>query len=127
MTTQTLTCWVLEDTERPWTANAERRWNHYKRAEVVRDTRERWGWLARAEGIPRLQRISVEATPLRVNARSMPDVAACYPAVKAAIDGLVDAGVVPDDGPFNVMRITFRAPEIANRDGLRLRICEEPD
>ena len=67
------------------------------------------------------------ASQSRVNARSMPDVAACYPAVKAAIDGLVDAGVVPDDGPFNVMRITFRAPEIANRDGLRLRICEEPD
>ena len=57
----------------------------------------------------------------------MPDVAACYPTVKAAIDGLVDAGVVPDDGPFNVTRITFRAPQVAQREGLRLRICEEPD
>jgi hypothetical protein len=94
---------------------------------VVREARERWAWLALAEGIPHLQRISVEATPLRVNARSMPDVAACYPAVKAAIDGLVDARVVPDDGPFNVMRVTFRAPQIAQREGLRLRICEEPD
>ena len=120
-------CWVIEDTERPWTANAERRWHHYKRAQVVRDTRERWAWLAKAEHIPALQRISVEATPLRVNARSMPDVAACYPTVKAAIDGLVDAGVIPDDGPFNVMRIVFRAPQVGQREGLRLRICEEPD
>ena len=85
----TMTAWTLEDTERPWTANAERGWHHYKRAQVVRDARERWAWLATAERIPRLQRISVEATPLRINARSMPDVAACYPAVKAAIDGLV--------------------------------------
>ena len=123
----TMTAWTLEDTERPWTANAERGWHHYKRAAVVREARERWGWLARAERIPRLPRISVEATPLRVNARSMPDVAACYPAVKAEIDGLVDAGVVPDDGPMNVIKITFRAPQIAQRDGLRLLITEEPD
>ena len=122
----TLTTWTLEDTERPWTANAERQWHHYKRATVVREARERWFWLAKAERIPHLQRISIEATPLRVNARSMPDVAACYPAVKAAIDGLVDAGVVPDDGPFNVIKITFRAPQIAQRDGLRLLITEEP-
>ena len=125
--TATATCWMLEDTERPWTANAERGWHHYKRAQVVRDARERWAWLAKIEHIPALARISIEATPLRVNARSMPDVAACYPAVKAAIDGLVDAGVVEDDNPFHVTRITFRAPEVANRDGLRLRICEEPD
>jgi len=94
---------------------------------VVRDTRERWAWLALAEHIPPLMRVSIEATPLRTNARSMPDVAACYPTVKAAIDGLVDAGVIPDDTPFHLDRITFRAPEIAKREGLRLRICEEPN
>ena len=123
----TLARWTLEDTERPWPAHAARGWPPYTRAAVGREARERWAWLAKAERIPRLQRISVEATPLRVNARSMPDVAACYPAVKAAIDGLVDAGVVPDDGPFNVIKITFRAPEVARRDGLRLLIVEEPD
>ena len=123
----TLTAWTLEDTERPWTANAERRWHHQKRAAVVREARERWAWLARAERIPPLRRISVEATPLRVDRRSMPDVAACYPAVKAAIDGLVDAGVIPDDGPTNVIKVTFRAPQVAQRDGLRLLIVEEPD
>ena len=121
------TCWTLEDTERPWTANAERRWHHMKRAQVVRDTRERWAWIAKAEGIPPLRRIRVEATPLQKNARSMPDVAACYPAVKAAIDGLVDAGVIEDDTPFHVNKIVFQAPQIAKREGLRLRICEEPD
>ena len=125
--TSTATCWVLEDAERPWTANAERRWHFQKRAQVVRDTRERWAWLALAEHIPPLMRVSIEATPLRTNARSMPDVAACYPTVKAAIDGLVDAGVIPDDTPFHLDRITFRAPEIAKREGLRLRICEEPN
>ncbi len=127
MSTMTTACWTIEDTERPWTANAERRWHHMKRAQVVRDARERWAWLAKIEGIPPLRRIKVEATPLRKNARSMPDVAACYPAVKAAIDGLVDAGVIEDDTPFHVNKIVFQAPQIAKREGLRLKICEEPD
>ena len=125
--TSTVACWVLEDSERPWTANAERRWHHHKRAQVVRDARERWAWLALSEQIPPMMRISIEATPLRINARSMPDVAACYPAVKAAIDGLVDAGVIPDDNPVHLDRITFRAPQIAKREGLRIRLCEEPN
>ena len=123
----TVTTWTLEDAERPWTSNAERRWHHHERARVVREARERWAWLALAERIPPLKRISVEATPLRPNNRSMPDVAACYPAVKAAIDGLVDAGVIPDDNPHCVICVTFRAPVVADRDGLRLVIVEEPD
>jgi crossover junction endodeoxyribonuclease RusA len=123
----TVTTWTLEDAERPWTANAERRWHHHERARVVREARERWAWLALAERIPPLKRISVVATPLRPNNRSMPDVAACYPAVKAAIDGLVDAGVIPDDNPHHVTCVTFRAPVVADRDGLRLVIVEEPD
>ena len=117
--------WTIVDTERPWTANAERRWHHHKRAEVVRDARERWGWLAKAERVPALLRVSVEATPIKKTRAAWPDVAACYPAVKAAIDGLVDAGVVPDDDPTHVVRITFHAPRIGDVDGLRLVVVEE--
>jgi crossover junction endodeoxyribonuclease RusA len=119
--------WTLVDHVRPWTANAERRWHYQKRAEEVRHARERWGWLAKAERIPAMLRISVEAIPVRQTRASWPDVAACYPAVKAAIDGLVDAGVVPDDNPTHVVRVTFHAPRIGDADGLRLVVVEEVD
>jgi len=117
--------WILEDTELPWTANAERSWHYHKRATKVRETRERWAWIAKASKVPKLQRISVIATPLKSSRRAMPDVAACYPAVKAAIDGLVDAGVVYDDDPAHVCKITFYAPEISTHNGLCLIITDE--
>ena len=121
----TMTRWTIEDQQRPWTANAERQWHHMKRASTVRDARERWGWLAKAAGIPHIETITITATPLRKNRASMPDVAACYPAVKAAIDGLVDAGIIDDDNPHHVKAVTFTAPQIVGHDGLRLEIIEE--
>jgi crossover junction endodeoxyribonuclease RusA len=123
----TMTRWVIEDEQRPWTANAERQWHHMKRASVVKDARERWAWLAMAAGIPRVEKICVVATPLRKNRASMPDVGACYPAVKAAIDGLVDAGVVDDDDPRHVVAVTFAAPQVVGHDGLRLEIIEQAE
>lgn len=38
------------------------------------------------------------------------DVAACVPAAKAGIDGIVLAGVLPDDTPEYVRTLTFNAP-----------------
>jgi|TARA_B100001250_G_C19817272_1_gene799343 hypothetical protein len=119
--------WILEDNELPWTANAERSWHYHKRATKVRETREKWAWIAKASKVPKLKRISIIATPLKSSRRAMPDVAACYPAVKAAIDGLVDAEIVADDDPFHVIRITFNAPKVCSENGLRLEIIEESD
>jgi len=116
--------WIIEDSERPWTANAERSWHYHKRAAKVREAREAWGWLARVQRIPALSGIRVDATPLIRNHRALPDVAACYPTVKAAIDGFVDAGIIPDDDPFHVPTITFHAPSLARTAGLRIKITE---
>ena len=113
------------DYERPWTANAERTWHFQKRARVVREARERFAWLARGERIPPLQRISVAAVPLVMNRRSLPDVGACFPAVKAAVDGLVDAGIIPDDSPQYVHSISFYAPLVGDLEGLRLVVTED--
>jgi len=117
--------WTLVDYERPWTANAERTWHFQKRARVVREWRERFAWLARGDRIPPLQRISVAAVPLVMNRRSLPDVGACFPAVKAAVDGLVDAGVIPDDSPQYVHSICFYAPLVGDLEGLRLVVTED--
>jgi hypothetical protein len=39
------------------------------------------------------------------------DVGACNPAVKAAIDGIVDAGVLPDDSSKFVRSLIYLPPQ----------------
>lgn len=116
--------WRLEDTARPWTTNAERRWHYYTRAQRVKETRETFGWLAREQRVPKMEAVRIAVVPLAVNRRGIQDVAACYPAVKAAIDGLVDAGVVADDDPEHVKAICFYPTRVIGRDGLRVVITE---
>jgi Holliday junction resolvase RusA-like endonuclease len=118
--------WTLHDKERPWTANSERRWHYHKRAQAVRDARERWAWLAVAAKIPRLERIAIDARPCAKDRRWRPDVAACFPAVKAAIDGLVDAGVIDDDDDRHVVALRFLPVDIGERNGLTITIREMP-
>jgi hypothetical protein len=112
--------WIIEDDQRPWTANAERRWHYHKRARVVKDCRERFAWLTLEAKIPKQDCITISATPLLKRKVAIPDVAACFPAVKAAIDGIVDAGVIPDDDPCHLRQICFHAPEFGEKDGLRI-------
>lgn len=91
-----LVIWELSYNKRPWTTNAERNWHHHKRAKYVKEWREEFCKLALAADIPRLEYMFIEATPNLAD-RKFQDTAACNPAVKAAIDGIVDAGVIPDD------------------------------
>lgn len=114
---------VLEG-ERPWTVNGERKLHPHQRAERVRRWREHAAMLARAERIPRLDAVRVSARPMVKNRRAMQDTGGCFPAVKAAIDGLVDAGVLDDDGPDVVVEITFRGPALGGLDGLLLVVEE---
>lgn len=52
------------------------------------------------------------------------DTANCQPAVKAAIDGLTDAGLWPDDGPDFVAAVTFLPPVKTGTDELVLHITD---
>jgi hypothetical protein len=98
--------WILTYSQKPLTTNAERKGNRWERADHVRHWRETFGWLARKHKVPRMRWISVIAQPSQKRGR-LQDTAACNPSVKAAIDGLVDAGVVPDDSGEYVRDITF--------------------
>ena len=119
--------WNLERPgNRPLTLNKERNLHHMERAGIVKDYRQAFGWLAKVEKIPALPAIKVYATPLAKDRRWKQDVGACFPSVKAAIDGLVDAGVLPDDNPDFVRALTFFPAEIGDVDGLRL-VIEEVD
>lgn len=109
---------------RALTLNKERTLHRMERAAIVKDYRESFGWMAKAQQVPALAAIKVFATPLAKDRRWKQDVGACFPSVKAAIDGLVDAGVLPDDNDEFVRALTFFPVEVGDVDGLRLTIEE---
>jgi len=106
-----------------FTLNKERTVHHMKRAKVVKEWRAAFCEIAQEQMVPRLEQIEVIVQPYVLNARYRQDVAACFPVVKAAIDGLVDAGVLIDDNANIVKKLTFLAPEFG-KDGLELTVVE---
>lgn len=118
--------YTLRLERRPWTLNVERQGqtSRWKLAELVRAWRMDFQLLALEARTPPLDAVTVTARPELKNRRSMPDTGACIGAVKAGIDGLVDAGVIPHDGPDVVRRLTFEAPVVTGVDALSLVIEE---
>ena len=104
------TIFTLEFPFRPWTTNAERAGNRWERAKLTKEWRTGFLLLAKSEKIPPMAWITVTVEPHQKGGRSQ-DVGACNPAVKAAIDGLVDAGVLPDDSPEFVRSLVFLPPK----------------
>jgi crossover junction endodeoxyribonuclease RusA len=100
----------LEFNQRPWTTNAERAGNRWERAKLTKEWRSAFHLLAKSNEIPEMSWISVTVEPHQKGGRSQ-DVGACNPAVKAAIDGLVDAGILPDDSPEFVRSLVFLPPQ----------------
>jgi len=105
---------------KPWTFNSERAGNRWDRARKTQEWRQAFCLMARSKQIPTLTSCIVTATPYTKSGR-LQDVAACVPAVKAAIDGLTDAGVFLDDSPEHVVAVVFRQPE-RGEPALRLEL-----
>jgi hypothetical protein len=116
--------WYLEiHGRRPTTLNQERKTNNWgRRATDTKWWREQFCAAAAEAGIPEHEAICISVIPLHKNGRSPQDTGACFPAAKAAIDGLVDAGVIEDDTAKQVVQIDFHAPLVDGVDGLRLMI-----
>lgn len=57
-----------------------------------------------------------EVIAVPVVRRPLADTGNHYPAVKAVIDGLTDAGVIYDDGPDWISQITLKAPVLCPSD-----------
>lgn len=94
-------------------------------AKLVEETRGRWHLLAVEEAVPYLRRARITVLPLHRDLRSPQDVAACAPEAKAAIDGLVDAGVLVDDDAEHLISVTFLPPlRNCGTDGMALLIEE---
>jgi crossover junction endodeoxyribonuclease RusA len=126
-----VTTWTLTYASRPWTVNSEhqagtgrRHLGHIQvRRKLVAEWRDAFAKLALAQQIPPLGRIVVTVQQ-HCRDRRMPDPGACYPAVKAALDGLVDAGVIPNDTGAEVLSIEMLAPVVTKGvDALELIIA----
>lgn len=124
---------TLTHRARPWTVNAERagrlpgKGNQYqRRAAEVRVWREAFWGLALEAKAPKLHRVTIAAQARLRGDRSI-DIDACFPALKAAIDGLVDARVIPDDCPPHIAWLRIDEPETGcPRDEFLLTIEEVP-
>lgn len=114
--------WILTHPERPWTLNAERSMHYHKRAKLVAVWRSAFKVLAEEADIPAQVAIAIEATPYLTPRGRIQDCAAAFPAVKAGIDGLVDAGVIPDDSPTYLKSIKFNSPIRAEQSSLVLTV-----
>jgi crossover junction endodeoxyribonuclease RusA len=91
------------------TANALRRSHWAASAATVARWRHDTRLAALASGIPPQTRISIDIRPAQARGR-LADAGAHEPAAKAAIDGLVDAHIIPDDTGRHITRITYLAP-----------------
>lgn len=100
----------LEFAQRPWTTNGERAGNRWERAELVKTWRSAFHVLAKSEQMPEMEWITVTVEPHQKGGR-LQDVGACNPAVKAAVDGIVDAGILPDDSPKYMKSLLFLPPQ----------------
>jgi hypothetical protein len=117
---------IVEPSERrPFTVNEARRAHRMRWATLVEETRGRWHLLAEDEAMPPLWRARITVLPLHRDLRSPQDVAACAPEAKAAIDGLVDAGVLVNDDAAHLISVTFLPPlRNCGTDGMALLIEE---
>lgn len=93
---------------------------------MVSEWREAFYWLALQQ---RVKFAQVEVEVDIVMKRPLADTGNAYGSVKAAIDGLVDAGVLPGDGPTVIMRLCMNAPKPAGkgeRESLTVTLKGEP-
>jgi crossover junction endodeoxyribonuclease RusA len=123
--------WTLEYEARPWLHNAERSGGtrgiggHRGRAAKVREWRDAYANLCLIERVPPLVSIRVVARQV-CRDRRRADPGNIYPAVKAAVEGLVDADVIPDDTDLYVAAVELAPAVIAGYDALRLELTGEP-
>ena len=101
---------MIDVSGRPWTTNEERRGSHHWSVtrEQTRNCRRLWELetLNRARGV-RFNRVAIDVHSWM--RQPLPDTGNIYPYVKAAIDGIVDARLIPGDTHRHVASITMHA------------------
>jgi hypothetical protein len=91
--------------------NSNERLHHMVRARRTRALREWAHWQVKAQKIPKLKAITVDVVVHPGRRTRRLDPPNWSPTSKACIDGLVDAGVLPDDTGDFVKHVLFRVGE----------------
>jgi len=103
---------VIDFMGRPLLANQAHQMHHRTLAPIRKAYRDGAANLARAQHIEHRDAVTVTAHAEYPSRRSLPDADAIAPSVKSILDGLVDAGVIDDDGPNYVHSVTYLAPKV---------------
>lgn len=104
------------------TMNWERGANHFTKAAVVASWRLAAKVAAWETKIGSYDRVDIECWPSQKRG-VLADTGSHFPVLKACVDGLVDAGVLPDDRGAEVASVTMHAP-VRGPDGIRLSVAE---
>lgn len=108
---------------RPPLTNAERSGHWRAHREATRAWRETAGWAAKAGRCSAIVGpVTVTSWPTYRTGRSWPDVGAWAPALKAVVDGLVDAGILPADTADIVRYVHYHPPLRGDRDALVVEV-----
>lgn len=107
---------------RDWWMTSNQRLHWAAKAKRTRWIRQAATHAAKTQRVPRYRAADVTAyIAYPRNNRADPDNA--HPTVKAAIDGLVDAGIFPDDDSEHVTGTTYRRDAPTGRTGIyRVRL-----
>lgn len=100
---------------RAWSLNAERSGSGHGHWSTTRKLTEEWRTAFYALGLQNRVRFhTVHIVASFVMRKPLQDTGNAYGSVKAAIDGLVDAGVLTGDTPDVVRSLTMMSPQVAN-------------
>lgn len=98
--------WLLIVPQRPTLTNQAHNW-HYRKVSADRKKWRAMGHaLAELANVPACGSIEVTCWGAYPGGR-LPDPDACAPSLKGVLDGIVDAGVIPDDTGEYVKAITY--------------------
>lgn len=116
-------CWTVPIPPGTPLLNANQRIHWRQRAARTRVLRDAALVLARAARMPRLERAYVIAE-YRPPDRRRRDVANLYPSFKACIDGIVSAGVLPDDSDTYLTGPDMRIGPVVTRGQLVIHVYD---
>ena len=117
--------WVPGET---WTTNKERNLHHFARSKLVSPLRQSAmvltrNWRNQHGGISFKTPVYVEFRPVQGMRGPLADTANHLPPCKAVLDGVVDAGLIPEDNPEWVKWQTFMPPLKGREQGVTIRLC----
>lgn len=102
--------------------NSERKGHWGTRAQIVRAWRECAWAEALSQGIPRFSTVEIDVQITQKGI--LADIGNHLPTVKAIIDGLVDAKVMPDDNPTYLRALRIH-PNVRGEPQVRLSLVGE--